>query len=131
MTAYELLDLRGATSDTYWTILRSWLTVTFACFGAANLITGEIVFINSGLLFVFYGSVTFSMLKYLSQIQKELDALESDLEQAAQSEEARPSVLKPEIVRSRLMMVRYQQVTGTAGVIALGVYLWALNSIGA
>ena len=128
MTPYELMDLRATTSDTYWTTLRSWLTVTFACFGAANLINGNINLINYVLLFCFYGSVTVSMLIYLGQIRKEIEAVESDLQQVAKTVTPDLAFLRPDTIRSRVMMVKYQFAMGCGVILVLAVYLWALHA---
>jgi hypothetical protein len=126
MTPYELMDLRATTSDTYWTTLRAWLTVTFACFGAANLITGGIGSVTYVLLFFFYGSVTAAMLIYLEQIKKEIKAVESDLALVAAKEEPDLAFLKPSVLQSRVMMVKFQRLMGVAVTAVFAGYLWAL-----
>ena len=131
MTAYELLDLRATTSDSYWNILRSWLTVTFACFGAANLIGGGVEVLNYLLLLIFYALVTVGMLIYLGQIRKEIEAVEGDLAKMSQEQEMKLEFLQPETIKSRVVMVKYQHLMGGSLVLALGVYLWILYATGA
>jgi hypothetical protein len=126
MTPYELMDLRATTSDTYWTILRSWLTVTFASFSAANFITGGANPFTYVLLLFFYGSVTAAMLIYLEQIKKEVEAVESDLMRVALKEESDLALLRPSTIKSRVMMVKFQRLMGVAVTLIFAGYLWLL-----
>lgn len=126
MSPYELMDLRATTSDTYWATLKSWLTVTFACFGAANFVGGPTFLVNYILILVFYSVTTISMGIYLSQIKKELLAIESDIINSESGGQMTLDILRPETLKSRVQMMKLQYLYLVIAPLALAGYLLSL-----
>lgn len=125
MTPYEFLDIRATLGERTVSMVKFWLTVTFAVFGAAHYLGNEIDGFSSSALFGFYTLVTLLCGSFINLQVRLVSALKRDAEKVLSNEVQEMESFSPQLIWGN--QYKYQNlvvnVIFSAGLLAYGLYL--------